>query len=103
MAPGGIHELLHYRVAARLLLRVRVAAVHLHHVDAPLGERGRVRRQVELAAREPPARVRAEVDVDAQLQAARVHLYKQTGMANVINLEGHHYHKLATPHVLNHS
>ena len=76
MARGGVHELLHDRVAARLLLRVTVAAVHLHHVDAPLGERGRVRRQVELAARVSTARVRAEVDVDAQLQAPCVYLYK---------------------------
>lgn len=39
--PGGVHELLHNRVAARLVLRVAVAAVHLHHLKYALGKKCR--------------------------------------------------------------
>ena len=50
------------------------ARVELHHVDTPLCQRLRVHLHIELRTRVLLTRPRPDVQVDAQLQSARVHL-----------------------------
>ena len=69
---GGVERGAEHLVRLGDLVRVDVAAVELHHVDAPLGERLRVERECELRARIARAGGRADVRVYAQLEAAGV-------------------------------
>ena len=64
-----------FRCLTFVVLRyVGATAVELEKVDAPVSERLCVSLHVTLAAREAGARVRTDVLVEAQLQAALVHL-----------------------------
>lgn len=70
----GVEEVAEGAVAGRAVRRIEVAAVELHVVDAPRGERLRVDLHVELGAGVSGARVRPDVLVDAELEAERVNL-----------------------------
>ena len=70
----GVQEVAEGAVRGRTERRIEVAAVELHVVDAPLGERARVDLHVELGAGIARARAHAHILVDPKFETECVNL-----------------------------